>query len=73
MARDSMFGEKVFILAQMVHQPLNPHPQRHRQTAKLDEEGKTVVHEKEPEAAEEEGRRHIACWMQSLPTIDQKT
>ena len=32
MARDSMFGQKVFTLAQMVHQPDNPHPQRHKQT-----------------------------------------
>lgn len=60
MARDSMFGEKVFILAQMVHQPLNPHPQRHKQTAKLDEEGKTVVNEKELEAAEEEEGRNYS-------------
>jgi DNA-binding GntR family transcriptional regulator len=26
-----------------------------------------------PQAAEEEGGRHIACWMQSLPKIDQST
>ena len=43
MSRDSLFGEKVFILAQMVHQPVNLHPQRHKQVAKLDLGNKTIV------------------------------
>lgn len=64
MSRDSLFGEKVFILAQMVHQPVNLHPQRHKQVAKLDLGGKTIVlddfNEKEPEAAEEEEGRNYS-------------
>lgn len=43
MAHDSLFGEKVFVLAQMVHPVVKPHPQRHKQTVKLDEDGLTIV------------------------------
>ena len=57
MARDSMFGQKVFTLAQMVHQPDNPHPQRHKQAVKLDENGKTIVKDEEAEDEEEEDAR----------------
>lgn len=55
MSRDSLFGEKVFILAQMVHQPVSPHPQRHKQVAKIDLGGKTIVIDDfEEEEAEKE-------------------
>lgn len=50
--RDSIFGQKVFALAQMVHQPEQPHPQRHKQVVKLDPEGQTIV--KPEEEAEKE-------------------
>lgn len=43
MSHDSLFGEKVFILAQMVHQPDNPHPQRHKQKAKIDDKSMSIV------------------------------
>lgn len=49
MSRDSMFGEKVFLLAQSVHEVDNPHPQRHKQKAKLDKEAKTIVLDDTPE------------------------
>lgn len=55
MERDSIFGQKVFALAQLVHQPAKPHPQRHKQVAQLDVVAKTVV---KPEVAEEEERKY---------------
>ena len=42
MERDSIFGQKVFALAQLVHQPERLHPQRHKQAAKLDPKTQTV-------------------------------
>lgn len=55
MERDSIFGQKVFALAQMVHQPIKLHPQRHKQVVKLDLDGQTIV---KPEAAEEGERKY---------------
>lgn len=43
MARDSLFGEKIFILAKMVHPVNKPHPQRRKQAAKIDDETMTIV------------------------------
>lgn len=57
MERDSIFGQKVFALAQMVHQPEQPHPQRHKQTAKLDTEAQTVF-VPVPKPEEEEERKY---------------
>lgn len=60
MARDSLFGEKVFILAKMVHQPVKLHPQRHKQAAKIDDETMTIVVEDlvEGEAEKEKELRY---------------
>lgn len=52
MERDSIFGQKVFALAQMVHQPEQLHPQRHKQVVQLDVAAKTIV--KPEEEAEKE-------------------
>ena len=57
MERDSIFGQKVFALAQLVHQPERLHPQRHKQAVKLDENGKTIVKDEEAEDEEEEDAR----------------
>lgn len=54
MERDSIFGQKVFALAQMVHQPDKLHPQRHKQVAKIDTKAQTVfVPVPKPEEEEE--------------------
>lgn len=58
MERDSIFGQKVFALAQMVHPVAEPHPQRHKQKAQLDENIKTaVIRTKKIETEEDEDDR----------------
>lgn len=57
MERDSIFGQKVFALAQLVHQPIKPHPQRHKQVAKIDAEAQTVF-VPVPKPEEEEERKY---------------
>lgn len=58
MASDSMFGQKVFALAQMASQPVKLHPQRHKQAAKIDDDTMTIVVEDLAEVEAEKEPRY---------------